>query len=168
MSTIRSFDFICTKALGVFCALVGGMHLVQFPSYYRSEVAFEANAISATGTVVNRREEIEYSGGGLVPLTAKTKYISTVEFQTREGESIRFTTSGRTCSSRRDCENNIVQVEYDPSLPKQARIYSDTALNVRVGSYGVLSLIFFSIGIGLLVIDPGDRPTRPTTNSRST
>ncbi len=158
MSAVRSVDFICMKALGIFFASVGGMLLVQFPSYYRSEVAFEANKISATGTVVETREEKEYSGGGIAPLTARTKYISTVEFQTRQGELVEFITSS-ACSSRQDCEDKTVQVQYDPSAPNQARINSDTTLNTRVGGYGVLSLIFFMIGIGLLIVDSGDRPT---------
>jgi hypothetical protein len=154
------------KALGILFASVGGMLLVQFPSYYRSEVAFEANKISATGTVVETREEKEYSGGGgIVPLTARIKYISTVEFQTRQGESVEFITSS-ACSSRQDCEDKTVQVQYDPSVPNQARINSDTTLNSRVGGYGVLSLIFFMIGIGLLIVDFGDRPTQSMTNSR--
>lgn len=167
MSAVRSVNLICMKALGVFLASVGGMLLVQFPSYYRSEVAFEANKVSATGTVVETREKKEYSGGGIVPLSATTKYISTVEFQTRQGDSVEFITSN-VCSSRKDCENETVQVQYDPSVPNQARIKPDTTLNIRVGGYGVLSLIFFLIGIGLLVVDPGDRPTQSMTDSRST
>jgi len=145
------------KALGVFFASVGGMLLVQFPSYYRSEVAFEANAISATGTVIETRKEKEYSGGGIVPLSSKTKYISTVEFQTHQGKSVNITTSS-ACSSQLSCENKTVQVRYDPSVPTQARINFDTGLNVRLWGYGVLYSLILLIGILLLVIDPGGRP----------
>jgi hypothetical protein len=154
------------KALGVVFASVGGMLLVQLPSHYRSEAAFEANKVSATGTVVETRQEKEYSGGGIVLLSATTKYISTVEFQTHQGESVEFITSS-ACSSRQDCENKTVQVQYDPSVPNQARIDSDTTLNIRVGGYGVLSLIFFLIGIGLLFVDPGGRPPRSMPNFRT-
>lgn len=157
MSATRLIDLICARTLGALFASVGAMFLVQLPSYYQSEVAFKANAISTTGTVVQTREERHYSGGGgLIPLTSTIKYISTIEFQTRQGESVEFTTS-RACSSRRDCKNKTVQVQYVPSVPDQARLYSGTALNVRVGGRGVFSLIFFSIGIGLLVIDLSDR-----------
>ncbi|MBD2256983.1 DUF3592 domain-containing protein [Pseudanabaena sp. FACHB-2040] len=159
MSTVQPGDLIVTKALGLFFASVGGMLLVQAPSYHRSEVAFEANAISATGTIIATREQREYSGGGMVPLTSRIKYVSTVEFQTREGETAEFITSS-ACSSRRDCENKTVQVEYDPSAPNQARIYSETTLKTRVGGYAGLSLIFFLIGIGLLVFNPDARSTR--------
>jgi hypothetical protein len=160
MSAVRPVDPInlfCMKALGVLFACVGGMLLVQFPSYYRSEVAFEANAISTTGTVIKTREEKEYSGGGIVPLSSKTKYISTVEFQTHQGKSVDFTTSS-ACSSKLSCENKTVQVRYEPSVPTQARINFNTPLHVRLWGYGVFSLISLLIGILLLVIDPDGRP----------
>jgi Protein of unknown function (DUF3592) len=101
---------------------------------------------------------VEYvGGGGIVPLSSTTKYISTVEFQTNQGKSVEFTTSS-ACSSQQDCDRKTVQVRYDPSVPTQARIDSHTALNVRVWSYGVFCLVFFLIGIAWLVINPGDRP----------
>lgn len=153
MSNIQSADLIAMKALGILFASVGGIFLVQLPSYYQSEVAFEANAVSTTGTVIKTREEREYSSGGIIPLTSKIKYISTIRFQTRQGESSEFTTRS-ACSSRRDCQNKTVKVQYFPSAPDQARIDSDTALNVRIGVRGVLFLMFFLIGIGLLVVNP--------------
>ncbi len=157
MSAVRPVDLFCMKALGVLFASVGGILLFQFPSYYRSEVAFEANAISAIGTVIKTREEKEYSGGGIVPLSSRTKYISTVEFQTHQGKSVNFTTSS-ACSSQLSCENKTVQIRYDPSVPTQARINSGAPLNVRLWGYGVFCSIMLLIGILLLVIDPGGRP----------
>ena len=157
MSAVRPVDLFCMKALGVLFASVGGILLFQFPSYYRSEVGFEANAISAIGTVIKTREEKEYSGGGIVPLSSRTKYISTVEFQTHQGKSVNFTTSS-ACSSQLSCENKTIQMRYDPSVPTQARINSGAPLNVRLWGYGVFCLIMLLIGILLLVIDPGGRP----------
>lgn len=167
MSTVQPADLIAAKVLGILFAAVGGSLLVQAPAYYRSEAAFEANAISATGTVVETREEKEYFGGGVAPVTSTVKYISTVEFETRQGELAKFTTSS-ACSSQQDCEHKTVQVEYDPNVPNRARINSDTTLNNRVGGYTVLSLAFFSIGIGLLIVTSGDRSAQPPTNSSAT
>lgn len=160
MSAVRPVnpvDLFCMKALGVFFACTGGVLLFQYPSYYRSEVAFEANGISVTGTVIKTREEKEYFGGGITPLSSKTKYISTVEFQTHQNKLVDFTTSS-ACSSQLDCEKKTVQVRYDPRVPTQARINSDTPLHVRLWGYGVFSLIFLLIGILSLVINPDGCP----------
>jgi hypothetical protein len=159
MSAERLFDLIATKAMGVFFASCGGVMLVQFPSYYGAEVAFEANKVSATGTVVVTSEKQEYFGGGIAVVSSRTIYISKVEFQTLQGESVEFITSS-ACSSQRDCERKTVRVQYDPNVPERARIYSDTTLNSRVGTYVVLALVFFLLGIWLLVVDLEDRPTR--------
>jgi Protein of unknown function (DUF3592) len=157
MSTKRLFDLIASKAMGIFYASCGGVLLVQLPSYYGTEVAFEANKVTATGSVVaTREEEYHYYNSGVRTVTT---YISKVQFQTLQGESIEFTT-GSACSSQRDCEFKTVRVQYDPNVPKQARVYSNTTLNSRVGAHIVLALAFFSIGIWLLVFDLGDRPTR--------
>ncbi len=153
------FDLIVMKAMGVFFASGGGMFLVQFPSHYDAEVAFEANKVSATGTVISTSEETHYYGGGYVPLNTTTTYSSKVQFQTLQGESVEFIT-GSACSSQRDCEFKTVRVQYDPSVPKQARIASDTTLNIRIGLYVMFLIVVpLSIGIGLLVFAPG-RPTR--------
>ncbi len=159
MSTKRLFDLIASKAMGIFFASCGGVLLVQFPSYYGTEVAFEANKVSATGTVVATSERQEYFGGGIATVSSITRYISKVRFQTFQDKSVEFITSS-ACSSRKDCDRKTVRVQYDPSVPNQARIYSDTTLNTRVGGYVMFSLVFFLLGIGLLVVDLGDCPTR--------
>jgi hypothetical protein len=105
------------KTLGAILTLCGGVLLAHFPSYYQSEVMFEANAISANGIVVKMWVESEYSGGGLAPLTARTEYVSRVNFHTRQGELTSFTTSN-ACSSQEGCVGKIVQMQYDPSTPK--------------------------------------------------
>jgi hypothetical protein len=156
MSAKRLFDLInliVMKAMGVYFASASGVMLVQFPSYYDTEVAFEANKVSATGSVVATREEQEYFGGVIAVVSSRTRYISKVKFQTLQGESVEFTTSS-ACSSRQDCDRKTVRVQYDPSVPNQARIYSDTTLNIRFGLYVVAFIICLSIGIGLLVVDP--------------
>jgi hypothetical protein len=156
---------ILTKACGVLCISIGVMLLIGFTSYYQSEVSFKANAISTTGTVVRTKEENQNTGsGGYAPyyggnsyqtLNVTTSYISTVQFQTQQSESIEFTTSG-ACSSRRDCDRKTVRVQYVSSAPKQARIYaddSDTALNVRFGVRILFSLFCLSVGLWLLRIE---------------
>ncbi|NJL79066.1 MAG: DUF3592 domain-containing protein [Richelia sp. RM2_1_2] len=160
---VNQVEIFCMGVLQFVFASVGGGLLVQFPSYYQSEVRFEANAVSATGNVIKTREEVEYSGGGIVPLSSRTKYISTIEFQTNQGKSVEFTTSS-ACSRQQDCENKTVQVRYDPSVPTQARIDSNISFNVRVWSYGVLSLILFLIGIRPLLINLSNVPTQSKTN----
>jgi Protein of unknown function (DUF3592) len=159
MSAERLFDLIATKAMGVFFASCGGVLLVQFPSYYVTEVAFEANKVSATGTVVATSEKQEYFGGVIAVVSSRTIYISKVEFQTLQGKSVEFITSS-ACSSRQDCDRKTVRVQYDPSVPSQARIDSLAPLNIRIWLYVVFFIIFLSIGIGLLVVDPGNRPTQ--------
>ena len=82
-----------------------------------------------------------------------------VKFQTLQGESVKFTTSS-ACSSQQDCDRKTLRVQYDPSMSNQARIYSDTTLNTRVGGYILFALVYFLLVIGVLVFDLGDRPTR--------
>jgi TPR repeat/Protein of unknown function (DUF3592)/Tetratricopeptide repeat len=139
-------ELIFMSAAGIFLSSIGGILLVSFPSYYRSEVAFDANAISASGTVVKTSKTTEhFVAGGRV--TYWDKYTSIVEFRTHNGELIKFTTYS-ACSSEQDCENKTVHVKYDPSRPNQARI--DSELIVRMGAYGVKSLFFFLPGIYVL------------------
>jgi hypothetical protein len=164
MSDERLFDLIVAKATGVFFASCGGVMLVQFPSYYGAEVAFEANKVSATGTVVATSEEKHYYGGGVVALNASTTHNSKVKFQTLQGESVEFITSS-ACSSRQDCDRKTVRVQYDPSVPQQARIASNTTLNIRIGLYVVFLIILpLSIGIGAIVFAPGNRQTRSSND----
>ena len=159
MSTVRPIneaELLSMKVGGVLLTYVAGIFLLQFPSYYRSELAFEANAISVTGTVIKTREERQYyGGGGIVPLSYNTKYISTVKFQTLRGERLVFTTSN-ACSTKKGCKDKTVQVLYDPSEPTEPRIYSATTLRFRLWSYIIFWLIIFLIGILLFVFVPGN------------
>jgi hypothetical protein len=136
---------------GVF-ASCGGIGLVHFPSYYRSEVTFEANALSAAGTVVKTSEETGSCSGGVIAMVScTTDYISTVEFQTRQGKLIEFTASN-VCGSQQDCKNKTVQVQYVPSGSYQARIHLDMPFNNRMAFYIMFSFLSFLVGIGLIVI----------------
>jgi hypothetical protein len=158
-----SSNNITTKVCGIFCSSIGIVLLVGFALHYQSEVSFKANAISATGTVIHTKEEKQNTGnsGGYAPapggngyyvVNVATSYISTVKFQTQQRESIEFTTTD-ACSSRQECNNKTVLVEYVPTAPKQARIYSDrsgTDLNIKFGVYGLFSLFCLATGVWLL------------------
>ncbi|WP_310490167.1 DUF3592 domain-containing protein [Chamaesiphon sp. VAR_69_metabat_338] len=150
------------KACGVLCTSIGAMLLVGFTSHYQSEISFKANAISVPGTIVHTEEEQHNTGiGGYNPsrggngyqeVTSKTSYISTVKFQTQQGESSKFTTVG-ACYSRQECKNKTVLVEYVPTAPKQARIYADYSPTVMFVVHSLFSLFCLSIGIWLLSIN---------------
>jgi hypothetical protein len=148
---------ICMRVMGGLLTSVAVLQLVGLPSYYRSEVAFEANAISVPGTVIKTREKREINAVIYGAVSSTTYYISTVEFQTQQGKSVKFTTRN-ACSSQRDCEKKKVWVKYDPRIPDEARIYLESTPEFRANVRGFFWLIFFSIGIWGLVIYPAHIP----------
>lgn len=155
MNIRRCLEFLWIKGFGVLVASFGGIILVQLPSFYKSEVDFQSKAISTTGTVVKTREKREYYGGGIVPLTATTKFISTVEFHTNQGKSSEFTTSA-ACSSQRDCNNKEIPVLYDPFLPSKARVDSGFTPEGKVKARLVFSTVLLLTGITFIVVVPSN------------
>lgn len=153
MNIRRCLKFLWMKGFGILVASFGGIILVQLPSFYKSEVDFQAKAISTTGTVVKTTEKREYYGGGIVPLTATTKLISTVEFQTNQGKSVEFTTT-TACASQRDCKNKEVPVLYNPFLPSKARVDSGFTPEGKVKIGLAFSTIVLLIGITFIVVAP--------------
>jgi hypothetical protein len=139
------------RSMGILLASVSANMLFNFSSYYESEAEFEANKVSATGVVVETSEVKSYSGGGIAPLNVTRTYDSKVKFQTIQSEWVEFT-AGNVCSTKQDCEHKTVLVQYDPSLPNQARIQSDDTLDGRARGYIVLNLFTLLTGIGCLVV----------------
>lgn len=150
MNRVR-WTALFVRGMGLSIASLAGMLLIDLPSFYQSEVEFQSKAISTTGTVVGAVEKKEYSGGGVVPLTVTTKYIATVEFQTNQGKSVEFTTNS-ACSSRRDCENKLISVLYDPDFPSKARVDSGATPEGMAQGRLVLSTVFLVVGIAFLGI----------------
>jgi hypothetical protein len=146
------------KGAGILVTALGGALLFQIPSIYRSDVDFRSKAISTTGTIIEVQEEKEeriyYSGGIPIPGTV-TKFISTVNFQTNQGESIEFTTS-RACSSQRDCLNKSISVLYDPDSPSDARVDSGTTPERKVRNNFWFSIFLLLPGIALLLGEVDD------------
>lgn len=159
MNMGRCLELLFMKGFGILAASLGGIILVQLPSFYESEVDFQSKAISATGTIVKTTEKKEYSGGGITPVTSTTKFISTVKFQTNQGESIEFTTTS-ACSSRRDCNNKEVPVLYNPILPSDARVDSGSTPEGKVKGRLVLSALFLISGIAFIVVEPSNYSTK--------
>lgn len=159
-------DLIGMKGLGLLFASMGGLFLAQVPSVYDSEVEFQSKAISTTGTVVKTKTETHLSGGGgIVPLTSRTDYISTVKFQSSQGETVNFITK-RACRSLRSCKDKKVPILYDPTSPTDARV--DTGATPKskaiVGSIG--GAIFLIVGIIFIGINPDNQQRKLSSKSR--
>ncbi|NJL39493.1 MAG: hypothetical protein HC840_31795 [Leptolyngbyaceae cyanobacterium RM2_2_4] len=155
MNIGRWTNLLLVKGTGIFATVLGGALLLQIPSMYRFDVDFRSKAVSATGTITEVREEKEeriyHSGGIPIPGTA-TKFISTVNFQTNQGEWVEFTTS-RACSSQRDCMNKLVPVMYDPDFPSGARVDLGTTPERKVRNNFWFSVFLLLPGIALLLGD---------------
>ncbi|HEY9652753.1 MAG TPA: DUF3592 domain-containing protein [Coleofasciculaceae cyanobacterium] len=165
MNIKRWLKLLWVKGFGILCVSFGGILLVQLPSFYESEVDFQSKAVSATGTVVKTREKTEYFGGGITPGTSTTKFISTVKFQTNQGELVEFTTTA-ACSSRRDCQNKKVAVLYDPILPLEARVDSGSTPEGKVKGSLVLSTLVLLFGINFIIVEPSDYSTKPLSKNK--
>ncbi|GAB4368045.1 MAG: hypothetical protein Kow00121_06840 [Elainellaceae cyanobacterium] len=156
-------SLLCIKGMGILLASAGGVFLAKIPSFYESEVDFQSKAISAIGTVTETRDKKEqryyYSGGIPIPATT-TKLISTVEFQTNQGELIKFTTS-KACSSRHNCENKSVPVLYDPNFPTDARVdFENTPIGGVIAGL-ILGSSCLLLGVPLILAKPDDRNANP-------
>lgn len=165
MNIKQWLKLLWVKGFGILCVSFGGIVLVQLPSLYESEVDFQSKAISATGTIVKTTEKKEYSGGGITPVTSTTKFISTVKFQTNQGESIEFTTTS-ACSSRRDCNNKEVPILYNPILPSDARVDAGFTPEGKVKGGLVLSALFLISGIAFIVVEPSNYSTKQLSRNK--
>ena len=155
MNELSRSELICLRIMGELITSFALMQLFGLPAYYRSEVAFEAKAISVPGTVIETTEIKTYSSGRGTP-TSTTYYLSTVEFQNQQGKSVKFG-AANACSNSWDCDRKTVMVKYDPRSPNKARIDLHITPEFTAGLLGVIYLIFLSIGIWTIFIYPGNR-----------
>ena len=110
---------------------------------YKSTNAFLVEAIKADGTVVDLVQS--RSGNSFT-------YRPVIQFNNQNGEKIEFiTSSGSNPPSHRKGEK--VEVLYPPDEPQKARI--NTFFSLWGGSLilGILGVVFFLIGAGIILVE---------------
>lgn len=124
-----SFFYYLFAIVGL-CLLGGSFY------HYQERQAFLEKAESTQGTVIE-----------LIPTKSKnsTSYYSLVEFTTKTGEKIRFSSSISTNPPTYDVGENV-EVLYDPLDPKRADINGFFSLYLMPLIFGILGTISSLIG----------------------
>ncbi len=131
-----------TLLVGVIFIAIGAVMLGLGIFFFVRTRRFLRTAVDATGTIVELIESSGSEGG--------TVYQAMVEFQTADGQSIRWQES-MASSPPVGQPGDTLRMKYDPANPRKARITKPTRLWFMPVLFGGLGVLFFGIGVVLAV-----------------
>jgi hypothetical protein len=115
---------------------------------YRSNAAFDAEAIAAEGTVVDLASYVK---------EGSTFYRPVVEFTDRQGRTIRISgSSASTTPSHR--RGDRLEVRYPPQAPEEARLETWSDRWFGIALLGGMGIVFAGVGTSLVIVALRIRP----------